>query len=201
MALQTAAGGTPLLTIREPMMFDFSLERPGTIIAQRPEPGTDISGPLLLEFVVSRGREDQTATVPQLTGLPFNRALELISSTGINFRFTARERNPGERGETVISQTPAANTSIAINIPVQITVAYPETIADNEIFDIFRFTIPQNPYPLSMRLDAQLPSGEIQRLFTVNFIGGEFTVPYKLPVGSVLILSMLNRELHRQTVQ
>jgi len=200
MALQTASGGPPLLTIREPMMFDFSSERPGTIIAQRPEAGTDISGPLSLEFVVSRGREGQTAIVPQMIGLPFARALELISLTGINFQFNVRDRNPDERGETVVLQNPAVNTTVAFNTPVQITVVRPETITDNEVFGVFRYTIPPNPYPISVRLEAQLPSGELQRLFTVNYIGGEFAVPYKLPVGSVLILSMLNRELHRETV-
>ncbi|MCL1958162.1 MAG: penicillin-binding protein, partial [Spirochaetes bacterium] len=58
----------------------------------------------------------------------------------------------------------------------------------------------QNPYPLPVRLEAQLPSGERVRLFTVNYMGGEFTVPYKLPVESTLILSMLNRELNREVV-
>jgi len=45
-----------------------------------------------------------------------------------------------------------------------------------------------------------LPNGEKQRIFTVNYKGGEFTVPYKLPLDSVLILSMMNRELNRETV-
>jgi len=200
MALQTGASGPPLLTIREPMMYDFSSERPGTVIAQRPEPLTNISGPITLEFVVSRGREDQTVTVPQLTGLPFARAAELISSIGMNFRFSIREAAAGERGETVVMQIPETSSIIDLNTPVQITVTHPERLAENEVFGLFRYTIPQNPYPLSVRLEAQLPSGDRERLFTVNYPGGEFTFPYKLPVGSILILSMLNQELHRETV-
>jgi beta-lactam-binding protein with PASTA domain len=201
MALQTAVVGIPLLSIRDPMMYDFSSERPGTIIAQKPEPGTDISGPLSLEFVVSRGREDQTVSVPQLTGLQLSRALELISLTGINFQFNIRERNPDERGETVVTQIPAQNNTITLNTPVQIIVTRPERLEDYEVFGLFRFSIPQNPYPLPVHLDAQLPSGERQRLFTVNYPGGDFSVPYRLPAGSVLVLSMLNRELHRETVR
>jgi len=199
--LNATAGGLPLLTIREPLMYEFSSELPGTILAQKPDPGTNISGPLNLEFVVSRGRENQSAAVPQLTGVTLTRALELISSTGINFNFLARIVNAGESGETIVSQNPAAGTSISLNTPVQITVTRPENLAENEKFDIFRFRIPPNPYPLPVRLEAQLPSGERQRLFTVNFSGGDFTVPYKLPYGSILILSMMNRELHRETVQ
>jgi len=200
MALQAAAGGIPLLSIKEPIMYDYSTENPGIILAQKPEPGTDISRPIYLEFVVSRGRENLTVNVPQLTGLTLAKALELISGTGINFIFTIKEAGQGESGETVVAQIPPANTNVSVNTPVQLTVTRPEKIANNEVFGLYRFTIPQNPYPLPVRLEAQLPSGEKQRLLTVNYMGGEFTVPYKLPVESTLVLSMLNRELNKETV-
>jgi beta-lactam-binding protein with PASTA domain len=153
-----------------------------------------------LEFVVSRGRENQAVSVPQLTGESLSRALELISNTGINFFFLARESSGNESGETIVSQSPPANTSVSLSTPVQITVTRPERLTEGERFGLFRYTIPPNPYPLSVRLEAQLPSGERQRLFTTNYIGGDFTVPYKMPAGSVLILFMMNRELHRETV-
>ena len=199
-AVYAATGSAPLLTIKEPLMYEFSPENPGTILAQKPEPGTDISGPLSLELVVSRGRENTTVTVPQLTGMDITRALGLISSSGINFHFTATERSGNEKGETVISQIPPADTIAPINTLVNLIVTNPERLARNEIFGIFTYSIPENPYPLEVRLEALLPSGERQRLFAVSYMGGEFTVPYKLPVGTMLILSMLNRELHRQTV-
>jgi len=200
LTLQAAAGGVPLLSIKEPIMYDFSNESPGIILAQKPEPGTDISRPISLEFVVSKGRENQTINVPQLTGLSLSKALEVISGTGINFTFVIKEIDSNENGETVTAQIPIADTNVSVNTPVRLTVTRPDKIADNEIFDLYRFTIPQNPYPLPVRLEAQLPSGEKIRLFTVNYMGGEFTVPYKLPEGSVLILSMLNRELNKETV-
>jgi len=199
--LQASGSGLPLLTIREPIIYEFSSERPGTIIAQKPLPGTDISGPTVLEFVVSRGRENQTVTVPSLTTLTVSQALERISTSGINFYFLSRERNEGERGEVIVAQEPAANTTIAMNAQVQITVTQPERLAENEKFGIFRYTIPQNPYPLTVQLEVIAPSGERQRLFITNFSGGEFTAPYKVPYGSVLVLSMMNRELYRETVQ
>jgi hypothetical protein len=59
----------------------------------------------------------------------------------------------------------------------------------------------KNPYPLGIRLEALLPSGERRRLLTVEYPGGELTVPYRLPADSVLILSMLNREIHRETIR
>ena len=68
------------------------------------------------------------------------------------------------------------------------------------VFGLFRYNMAKNPYPLSLRLEAQLPSGERRRLLATEYSGGTLTVPYELPIGSVLILSMLNREIHRETV-
>jgi len=198
--IYTLSGGLPLLSIKEPLMYDFSEETPGTILAQKPEPGIDISGPVTLEFVVSKGREHTSVSIPQLAGLEISKALEIISSTGINYQISVRDRREGEKGETVVFQRPAGNTLAPVNTVVQLTVVTPEIIADNEIFGLFSYTIPDNPYPLTVRLEALLPSGERVRLFTINYPGGEFTVPYKLPVGTVLVLSMLNRELYRETV-
>jgi hypothetical protein len=73
-------------------------------------------------------------------------------------------------------------------------------VPEGEVFGLFTYTIPKNPYPLAVRLEAQLPDGERRRLVTVEYPGGKFTVPYRLPLGTTLILSMLNREIHRETV-
>jgi len=203
MDLQTiyaSSGGLSLFFIKEPLMYEFSAENPGTVLAQKPEPGADISGPTTLEFVVSKGRENTTVTVPQLTGLELSKALETIGNTGINFEFSIRERSADEKGETVISQRPLANAVSPLNTAVQLVVTYPEKLADGEVFGLFRYKIPLNPYPLAVRLDAVLPTGERIRLFTTNYSGGEFTVPYKVPAGTALILSMMNRELFRETV-
>jgi beta-lactam-binding protein with PASTA domain len=203
MDLQTVYAATssiPLLTVKEPLMYEFSTENPGTILVQKPEPGTDISGPMTLEFVVSKGRENASIVIPMLTGLDTKKALEMISSSGINFRFTAREKKGNEKGETIVSQTPSADSTAPINTIVQLTVTYPEKLNNNEIFGIFSYSIPANPYPLEVRLEALPSSGERVRIFSVNYIGGEFTVPYKFPSGTVLVLSMLNRELYRETV-
>jgi len=198
--LHAAAGGLPLLSLREPVMYDYSAEAPGVILNQKPEPGTDISGPLSLEFVVSRGPENTVVTVPQLTGLDLPQALELISRLGINFEFSLRERRGNERGEIVVFQDPPANSFMLIDAAVSLVMTTPARIDDGEVFNLFRYSVPKNPYPLTMRLEALLPSGERIRLMNVEYPGGEFSVPYKLPLGSTLILSMLNREIHRETV-
>jgi beta-lactam-binding protein with PASTA domain len=199
-ALYAQANGIAILTVKEPVMYDFSSETPGTILAQKPDPGTDISGPLTLEFVVSKGRENAVVSVPNLIGMKLTEALGVIGNTGINFQFNIRNRNDDEKGEMVVNQMPPGNAVSPLSSVVDITVTAPEKIAENEIFGLFRYKIPVNPYPLAVRLEAMLPTGERLRLFTTDYIGGEFTFPYKLPIGSTLVLSMLNRELYRETV-
>jgi beta-lactam-binding protein with PASTA domain len=205
MDIQTlfASGGNPalpLLSLKEPFMYDYSPEAPGTILQQRPDAGTSISGPMTLEFVVSRGQENAMLTVPLLTGLPISAALDQIGRSGVDFTFAVRPLQEGEKPETVVYQDPPANMSIPANTTVKVTVSPPDKLKRGEVFYLFRHTLPKNPYPLAVRLDAILESGERQRLITVEYSGGEFIVPCRLPAGTVLVLSMLNREVYRETV-
>jgi beta-lactam-binding protein with PASTA domain len=196
----SGVGAMPIITLKEPFMYEYSPEVPGLILQQSPEPGTDISGPVALEFVVSRGQENAMLKVPALTGLSVSEALEKLGSSGVDFIFSVRPPHEGERGERVAAQTPPADSPMRADVPVRITVTSPEEPESGEVFNLFRYTLPKNPYPLPVRLEALLPSGERIMIFTIEYPGGEFTVPYRLPVGSVLILSMVNREIYRETV-
>ena len=203
MEIQTfvASSGSPLLTITEPLIYDFSPAAPGTILRQKPEQGTDISGPMDLEFVVSQGLGNTLITVPQFTGLELSSALELIGRTGIIFEFSMREIRNDEKGEIVVYQNPSAGTSVTSDTLIDLLVNTPEQLSENEVFDLFSYSMPKNPYPLPVRLEALLPSGERVSLISVDYPGGDFIIPYRLPVNSTLILSRMNIEIHRQTVR
>ncbi|GHV36024.1 PASTA domain-containing protein [Spirochaetia bacterium] len=192
--------GAPLLSLREPFMYEYSSEPAGIILQQSPEPGANISGPTVLEFVVSRGPENTTIRVPQLAGLSIADALGEIGRSGIDFAFFTRPLRGEEKGEMVVHQDPAGDSVAAANTVVHLTVTAPEKIPEGEVFSLFKYTLPRNPYPLSVRLEALLPDGERRRIITVEYSGGEFTVPYRLPVGATLILYMLNREIYRETI-
>jgi beta-lactam-binding protein with PASTA domain len=191
----------PLLSLKEPFMYQFSAEPAGTILRQSPEPGTHISGPLVLEFVVSRGLKNAIITVPALTGLSVPDALEQINEAGIGFTFSLRPVRNNEKEETVVYQEPPAGSSVAVNTAVLLMVSAPLQAEEGEVFDLFRYTLAENPYPLPVSLEALLPSGERRLLASVNHPGGDFTLPYRLPMGASLILSMLNREIYREEVQ
>jgi beta-lactam-binding protein with PASTA domain len=176
------------------------MRAPGIILQQSPEPGTDISKPLQMEFVVSKGQEDISITVPAFTGLSIPAALERVGTSGINFSFLLRAVQGREKFETVVSQDPIANSVINSNSIVYLTVTPPSKLLNDEIFKLFRYTIPPNPYPLAVQLDVLYLSGEQAQIIKTDYPGGEFIVPCKIPAGSILILSMMNREIYRETV-
>ena len=190
----------PMLTLKEPMIYEHSPEPPGTILQQQPEPGTGISGPTLLELIISTGPEEALIRLPSFLGLSPEAALEMIGRSGIDFSFAMRPARDGERAGTVVSQTPAGDAMISADTRVRFTIASFSNDNRSTIFNLFRYNMAKNPYPLALRLEAQLPGGERRRLLATEYAGGELTVPYDLPLGTVLVLSLLNREIHRETV-
>jgi beta-lactam-binding protein with PASTA domain len=190
----------PLLSLKEPFIYQYAKEPAGTIIQQNPPAGTDLTGPVSLELVISRGLESVRITVPDLYGLSLQTALERLVPAGIYFGFELKSAEGMEKPGTVYSQSVTAGREISASEKMIITFIAPVP-GENESVDLFRYTLPRNPYPLPVTLDALLPGGGRRRLINVNHPGGEFTLPYRLPNGSIIVLSMLDRELHRQTVQ
>jgi hypothetical protein len=89
---------------------------------------------------------------------------------------------------------------IAQKTRVRFTMSVPQEGTYSGVFSLFRYNMARNPYPLALRREAQLPSGERRRLLSTEYSGGELTVPYSLPLGTVLILFSINREIYRETV-
>jgi beta-lactam-binding protein with PASTA domain len=197
---ESGAAGLAPLSLSEPLIYEYSDEMPGTILQQKPEPGSGISGPTVLEFVVSRGPENAAITVPRFTGLMASEALALLGQRGLNFVFSLRSSRANEPGGMVVDQDPAAETQTPANTQISLLVNVPAEIPKGEIFGLFSYNVPRNPYPLAMRLEALLPGGGRTELINVQYRGGNFTVPYQLPEGTVLVLSILNRELYRETL-
>ncbi|GHV66812.1 PASTA domain-containing protein [Spirochaetia bacterium] len=208
-ALLAAAGNASpvVITLKEPFMYEFSSEAPGTILQQKPEPGTGISGPTALDLVVSRGAEAAPIKTPRLITLPMAEALKTIGNAGINFTVSLRPVRGKENPGIVTFQDPPADSALAANTRIALTVTSPlERVNEKgEVFSLFRYEMPRNPYPLAIRLEAILPAqgntpGERRELFSGEHSGGELTIPYLLPEGSTLIFFMLNRERYRETV-
>jgi len=200
LTMAASQGNAALISLKEPFMYEFSDEPAGTVLQQRPEAGTNISGQTMLELVVSRGIENTMISVPSLLGLGLEDTLERIGRTGIDFEFSLRPLQAGEKPGTMVAQNPQGDTLVASSTRVAITMSYPDRLPENEVFGLFNFDMAKNPYPLLIRLESLLPNGDRQRLLSVQYSGGPLSVPYRQPRGAVLILYMLNREIHRETV-
>ncbi len=199
MRLQAMFSSTnrPLLSIKEPLVFDFSSDLAGTIIQQSPPPGSEVSGPTQLSFVVSRGPESELARVPQLSGLRVWEAFEALDKAGVHWTLALRHALEGERGETVVSQLPAADQMVSIDTPIEILVSLPKSLRSGEVYGLFTHTVPEYPYPLALTLEALLPSGERNLVASLSHRGGEITLPYRVSADAVLILTVLDREIIR----
>jgi beta-lactam-binding protein with PASTA domain len=193
----------PPLTLKEPMLYQYSTKPAGTILEQNPAPGTGIFAPVQLEFVISRGKDDVYAEMPAIVGLSVANAVEEIGKSGVRFNFSTRLGQSRRNAETVIDQIPAAGAKVEPDTIAEIIVASPARIdmSENEVFKLFKYKLPENPYPLPVMLEVILPGGERRTLVDIKHAGGDFTFPYRLPLDSVLILSMLNREIYRETVR
>jgi beta-lactam-binding protein with PASTA domain len=197
--VRTDIAGISALSLKEPFMYQFAPEPAGTVIQQNPPAGADLTGPVSLELVVSRGQENVRSTVPDLYGLSLQTALERLAPTGIYFDFEIKTAEGAEKPETVYSQSISAGREIgAEKLTLTLTAPVP---SEDETAGLFRYTLPRNPYPLPLTVDALLPGGGRRRLVSVTHPGGAFALPYRLPSGSVIVLSMLDRELYRQTAQ
>jgi beta-lactam-binding protein with PASTA domain len=195
-----ASSGVPLLTLKEPFLYEYADEPAGTILRQNPESGTAIADPVALELVVSRGPADAAIRLPTFTGLSLEAALEEVGRSSINFTFAVRAARENEAPETIVAQHPPAQSQVPSNTLVTLTLSAPAALRAGEVFRVFTYPVSRNPYPLATRLEALLPSGERRRLISTPYAGGEFAVPYRLPIGSVLILSIVDREIHREIV-
>ncbi|MCR4791094.1 MAG: PASTA domain-containing protein [Treponemataceae bacterium] len=190
-----------LVTLDENIMYDYSQQEAGTILAQEPAPETSITDPIKLKLVVSRGPEHEKAKVPNLVGLTVNDTLLQMSRSKLVFDFTSRPVDSGETAGTIVSQMVDVDTYVDTYSRVQAVFAYPEEKDPEQIYGIFSEELPSYPYALQIKLDALTPDGDKFNVVTMMHPGGRITIPYILPFGTELTLSIYDKEALRVTVQ
>ncbi len=190
----------PLIVITEPPLYQFDPSPTGTILQQNPAPDTEISAPVQLELVVSRGPQNNTVRVPNLLGLSINDAMLLMSRSSVVFDFSARPQNGQEIPGTIVSQLPAEDSSVNAYSRVAAVFAFPLEPDDGNIYGIFTRELPAYSYPLGLKFEALTPDGERYQLTSFDHPGGNLTIPYAVPENTVLILSIRDNEASRYTV-
>lgn len=191
---------TPLIVITEPPLYRFSEEPAGTILEQKPAPDTPLAGPTKVELVVSRGPEGDRVTVPDITGRSIREMYSIMEKTNLVYDFSLRNPEGSERAGTIVSQMPAGEARINSYSRISTVLAVPVANPEGKVYGIFSETLPEYPYPFQIKLSAISPNGERSPLVSVKHPGGNFSVPYLLEEGTVLVLTILNKEVGTREV-
>jgi eukaryotic-like serine/threonine-protein kinase len=193
--LQTLFASTrPLLTVREPPIYVFDKTPAGTILEQKPAPETELSSPVKLELVVSRGPEKAQIKVPDLMGLSIDEAVLQVEKADLAVKFSMRPAGNRERHGAVVAQSPVAGSLIQSISRVAVTLTAP-TAEKGMVAGLFERDLPEYPYPLKVSLEAMNAAGERLPIMTVTHPGGPFSAPYVQKEGTVLALFVLDREV------
>ena len=202
--LQTLfSGNRTLITIAEPL-YKADDSEAGTILGQNPPPGTQISQPVELELVVSRGPSYEQTRVPNLIGMTVQEMLAQMSRTKIAFDFTARsatteEVAAGKEG-TIVAQA-TSREFVPNHSRLSVDFAFPTKPVNGDTHGIFTVQLPAYPYALNMQVQAVKSDGSTSTLTSFSHPGGQLTVPYALPKGTQLILLVEGRETAKAQVQ
>ncbi len=192
--LQTLyASHSPNLVIGEPVYRIEKGAAPGTILAQTPKPGTQISGLTTLSFVVARGEGELASLVGEYVGLSFTEAIAELVKADLPFFFSVKKAAEGQAGGVVVTQEPAPGSRISLGGAVQLVMTPPENPGKGRIFGLFRYLLPDYPILVDMRLDVIADTGRLT-ILSARHAGGPLAVPYIVPEGSDLVLTVLDKE-------
>lgn len=190
---------SPNLIIREPIMYRTVKGVPGgRIIAQSPAAGTKISGLTYLDLIVSQDQGSENAVeVGDYVGQSFLEALSALARANIPFTFTVQKSVKGKDPGIVTDQNPKAGERIGYGRVVQLTMTAPAGVGKDKIFGLFRYTLAPQPIAVDIRLDIVTETDRVP-LLAMKHPGGPLSVPYVVPDGSEIALSVLNQEVARE---
>ncbi|GMO49338.1 MAG: PASTA domain-containing protein [Termitinemataceae bacterium] len=191
----------PILSFKEPFLYQFSSKPAGIILEQSPPPGTGIATSARLEFVISKGARREFSQMPDLVGLKLADAMPLIEDSGIRWTFDYTLDSSYPRGGVIVLQDIDADSSVAPDKVACLTVAEDSKLDDDEVFGIFKYTLNENPYPLLTKLEEVTVDNMRRVIVEVHHSGNEFSYPYSAKVGSTLVLSLLDREMYKEEVR
>lgn len=194
------ASSKAIVNIQDPVSYRFDDASAGTILEQKPLPGTEISAPTVLELIVSKGPETAKAIAPDFMGKSVREAAALAETSPLLVDFSMRQAKKDESAGKVVEQQPNAGTESRTTERMQVVLTAPSA-AKGIVSGIYKYNLQEYPYPVPLKLEASSPSGQRTLLISFNHPGGSFSLPFSLPSGSTFILTVLDRELARTEVK
>lgn len=200
--LQTLFAGTarPLIIIAAPQ-YKADVSEAGTIIEQDPPEGTNISDPVTVHFIVSRGPNFENTRVPNIVGSSVNDVLQLMARTKLTFDFTWHEASENEKEGTVVSEQSFTQDVVQNYTRVAAEFAMPAKPVNGDVYGIFEDTLTDYPYAVPVKLTAVPEEGDSYTIVSFSHPGGKVTIPYAVPAGTVLVLSVVEKEHKKITVR
>jgi len=186
-----------LLKIKEPISYAFDPEPAGTILAQKPEPGTVIDSVTELELVVSRGPKGELVTVPDFVEMDFQDAIAQLSGLNLPFVFSVRRAEAEEEPGFVVSQTPEAESDVPYGSVIQLVMTRPDRVERGKVFGVFEYVLPDYPIMVDVSLDSISSEGNTT-ILAMKHPGGPISIPYVVEEGNELVLYIFDQEEIRQ---
>ena len=201
MKLQTLFAGStkPLIILAEPE-YKPDVSDAGTILEQDPPAGTSISEPVTVQLVVSRGPNYENTKAPYLIGQSVNDLLQTITRSKLVFDITSHKAQNDEKPGTVVDQQAFDSEYVPNYTRVSLEMAMPQGEYNDNIYGIYEEKVADYPYPVPMKIDAYPPEGNSYTLLSFNHPGGNVTVPYAVPKGTVLELTIVSKVVSKKTV-
>ena len=189
----------PILKLKKPYVRVFDNSPPGTILEQKPEPGTELTVLTELQLVVSKGEEGQITVVNDYTGMDWRTVLDQVTNLGVPFVFTVTRDEEGEPG-TVVSQTPKPESEVPTDTLRQLFLRPPEDLEEDYQFGIIERDLPEYPVPVPIEVVRITPFGEIETILMFEHEGGLLTIPYIEETGTNLIVRIDEEDVIRLRV-
>jgi beta-lactam-binding protein with PASTA domain len=191
---------TPLLALTSNPVYTFSSAPEGTVLEQKPVPGTPLSEPTELVVVVSKGPKNQVVKVGTYTGLNWTESLAKLIAENKPFVVKVRKADTGEKPGQVVAQAPAVGNDMPRGDPVTITMTQPPVPTDGRQFQLLQTTLPDYPIMVDVKVVLRQVSGDEETLYQLRHPGGLLTVPFVAAPGDVVSVSVLDREVYTQKV-
>ena len=190
---------TPLLVVREPVIFVYNEAPPGTILAQTPLADTPLSDPVELILVASRGNSDIPIKIPDWTDWGTNNALQYLAERPFAFRFTSTGDTRTGTIALVTAQSPPPDTELNPGARVTLRYTPPENVPKGRKIRLLRFNLPEYPVPVLLEAIIHNPvMDQVTTFFSMAYPGGPISFPYIIPEEADMVLMVNGSEIYRE---
>jgi len=172
---------------------------PGTILAQSPEPGTEVAEGLMILVTVSRGPRGDLVEVPHFIGRTYREALADLAVRNQAFVFTVRAGAAEDPPGTVVFQSPDGGSEVPHSTVLQVGITRPAPERDDQVFGMYEYEVERYPILVGLKLTAEIPEQpEPVVLLETRSQGGPIAVPFVVHRDAWIVLTVLERQEDRR---